>query len=98
MVKMVKIRKQTVISRKRRSSESILGVFRLKAKMLTSTCRLLLIYSVTCQGELTKSQKDRLQSWIQTEKSRHGEKELLEKWGISRQEYASLVGKLLTFV
>jgi hypothetical protein len=68
----------------------------LSAKILTSSCSLLLTYSVTCQSELSKSQKDRLKGWIQTEKSKHGEKELLEKWGISRQEYASLVGKLLT--
>jgi hypothetical protein len=60
--------------------------------------QLLLTYSITCQGELSKSQKDRIKGWIQTEKSKHGEKELLEKWGISRQEYASLVGKLLTIV
>ncbi|KAF8968839.1 armadillo-type protein [Flammula alnicola] len=53
------------------------------------------IYSVTCQGVLSKSQKTQLKTWIQAEKQKEGENRLLEKWNLSRQEYAALVGKLL---
>jgi hypothetical protein len=71
------------------------GFFVLNASILTRACRLLLTYSLTCQSELSKSQKALLERWVQAEKSKHGEEELLEKWSISREEYASFVGKLV---
>ena len=95
MVKMVKTREQTTISKRRRSGEFILGGSSSRHLNTDSRCRLLLTYSLTCQSELSKSQKEFLKSWIQTEKSKRGEKELLEKWSISREEYVSFVGKLL---
>ncbi|KAJ3504730.1 hypothetical protein NLJ89_g7784 [Agrocybe chaxingu] len=56
--------------------------------------RLLHTYAVTCNGELSKEQKKNLKSWIQAEKTKVGENELLEKWSLGREEYAALVEKL----
>ncbi|KAH9476827.1 Hsp70 nucleotide exchange factor FES1 [Psilocybe cubensis] len=56
---------------------------------------LLFTYAVSCSGELSQSQKEALKSWIQTQKTKKGESQLLESWNISREEYAGLVGKLL---
>ncbi|KAF9054130.1 armadillo-type protein [Panaeolus papilionaceus] len=60
------------------------------------TLRLLHTYAVTCKGELSKSEKETLRSWIQAEKQKAGgEKQLLERWEFTRGEYASLIGKLI---
>ncbi|KAF8154170.1 nucleotide exchange factor Fes1-domain-containing protein [Crassisporium funariophilum] len=57
--------------------------------------RLLYTYAVVCLAELSKAQKEILKNWIQSEKKKIGESQLLEKWGFTRQEYAAFVGKLL---
>ncbi|PPQ85759.1 hypothetical protein CVT25_003077 [Psilocybe cyanescens] len=56
---------------------------------------LLCTYAVTCQGELSKTQKEKLKAWIQSQKTKSGKTQLLENWSLSREEYAGLVGKLL---
>jgi len=57
--------------------------------------RLLYTYTVSCRGELSKGEKENLRNWIQDEKKKEGEKQLLEKWGITREEYAALIGRIL---
>lgn len=58
--------------------------------------RVLHTYAVPCEGELSKTQKDQLKTWIQSQKSKEGgESQMLEKWGFTRKEYATLIGKLL---
>ena len=58
--------------------------------------RVLYIYTASCQGELSKTQKDQLKTWIQINKLKEGgESQMLEKWGFTREEYAVLLGKLL---
>ncbi|KAF9481583.1 Fes1-domain-containing protein [Pholiota conissans] len=52
-------------------------------------------YSVTCRGPFTDSQKGQLKSWIQAEKQKEGENHLLEKWNMSRDDYAAFFGGLL---
>jgi len=55
---------------------------------------LLYTYTVTCRGESSKTQKDKLRVWIQSDKEKVGERQLLEKWSLSREEYAVLFGNL----
>ena len=58
--------------------------------------RTLYIYTVSCRGVLSKTQKEQLMIWIQSQKAKEGgESQLLEKWGFTREEYAALIGKLL---
>jgi hsp70-interacting protein len=58
--------------------------------------RALYIYAVSCQGVLSKTQRDQLKTWIQSQKSNEGgESQILEKWGLTREEYAAFIGKLL---
>jgi hypothetical protein len=58
--------------------------------------RVLYIYAVSCQGKLSKTQKDQLKTWIQSQKSKEGgENQMLENLGFTREEYAALIGKLL---
>jgi hsp70-interacting protein len=56
---------------------------------------LLYTYAVTCHGALSASQKGTIKTWIQSQKKTGGEAALLERWDLSRQSYAELVGKLL---
>ncbi|KDR78336.1 hypothetical protein GALMADRAFT_245459 [Galerina marginata CBS 339.88] len=56
---------------------------------------LLYTYSVTCRGELSKTQKDKVKIWIQSDKEKTSESQLLEKWNLSKEEYTILDGKLL---
>lgn len=58
--------------------------------------RSLYIYAVLCQGVLSKTHKSQLKVWIQSQKSKQGgERQMLEKWGIAREEYAAFIGKVL---
>jgi len=59
--------------------------------------RTLYIYTVSCQGVLSKTQKSQLMTWIQSQKSKEagGESQMLEKWGFAREEYVEFIGKLL---
>jgi hypothetical protein len=57
--------------------------------------RLLYTYTATCKGPLSKKQKGQIMSWIQAQKEKEGENQLLEQWNMTREEYAAFVGKLL---
>ncbi|KAF9526437.1 nucleotide exchange factors-like protein [Crepidotus variabilis] len=58
--------------------------------------RLLHTYAVICSGALSKEQKTSLKEWIQVQKKESGgEANLIERWCITKEEYAQLVGKLL---
>ncbi|PPR02297.1 hypothetical protein CVT24_011635 [Panaeolus cyanescens] len=58
--------------------------------------RLFHTYAVTNKGEFTKTQKESLRSWIQTEKQKAGgEKQLLDRWDFTRDEYAAFIGRLI---
>ncbi|KAF9562884.1 Fes1-domain-containing protein [Agrocybe pediades] len=56
---------------------------------------LLHTYAVTCHGELSVVQKNSLKTWIQGEKEKTSKKVLLERWNLSRDDYAALIAKLL---
>lgn len=58
--------------------------------------RNLYTYAVSCRGQLSKTQKDQLKTWILSQKFKEGgESQILEKWGFTREEYAALIGKLI---
>jgi len=57
--------------------------------------QLLYTYAVSCHAPLSKEQKETIKNWVQVEKEKLGGDVLLERWGMTTEDYAALVRKFL---